>query len=55
MNHHPSLAFNPSALGVPGSVRSGLTPLLKDAHADRLAALAGENEGDAHDGPLRLL
>lgn len=36
LSHHPSLAFNPSLLGTPGTVRSGLTPLLKDAFGNRL-------------------
>ncbi|MFG6468837.1 metallophosphoesterase family protein [Roseateles sp. BYS87W] len=34
--HHPSLAYNPSALGVPTATRSGLTPLLQDASGERL-------------------
>jgi hypothetical protein len=36
LSHHPSLAFSPSRGGTPGTVRSGLTPLLQDAVPDRL-------------------
>lgn len=36
VNHHPSLAFHPSLLGLPGTVRSGLTPLLQEASGQRL-------------------
>jgi len=36
VSHHPSLAFNPSPSGRPGSARSGLTPLLQDAFGPRL-------------------
>lgn len=36
VNHHPSLAFSPSLTGAPGTVRSGLTPLLQDASPGRL-------------------
>ena len=36
VNHHPSLAFSPSLLGLPTPASSGLTPLLQDAFASRL-------------------
>lgn len=36
LSHHPSLAFSPSLTGLPGSARSGLTPLLQDAFGQRL-------------------
>nr|WP_255719224.1 metallophosphoesterase [Pelomonas sp. P8] len=36
VSHHPSLAFNPSGTGKPGTLRSGLTPLLQDAFPGRL-------------------
>ncbi|KQY88922.1 MULTISPECIES: metallophosphoesterase [Roseateles] len=36
LSHHPSLAFSPSRSGAPGTVRSGLTPLLEDATPGRL-------------------
>ena len=36
LSHHPSLAFNPSRSGTPGTVDSGLTPLLQDAFGGRL-------------------
>lgn len=35
-SHHPSLAFSPTLLGLPETVRSGLTPLLQDAEPGRL-------------------
>ena len=36
VNHHPSLAFSPSLVGAAKPARSGLTPLLEDAHPGRL-------------------
>jgi hypothetical protein len=36
LSHHPSLAFSPSLTGLPGTARSGLTPLLQEATPGRL-------------------
>jgi len=36
VNHHPSLAFSPSAIGRLSTSRSGLTPMLQDATPGRL-------------------